>query len=193
MRIQFFIPVFILFLMACNSGENPGQRKISLYFDLEGLVKDQLVLLDSLNPVVNKKTVIDGIEESDQLKMDSISWARELEIFIQSDINKPVLQDSYAISETEEGNQKIKIFEAKNKEKLGVEYLKIYYDGDILKKVESLYKEKNTLYNSQRKMIMNFEAKADDIPILASYTVEGKQKMILKDSIYFEVRASLSY
>lgn len=70
------------------------------YFDLRGYFKAEATKLLAKVPEPILKTVIhNGVTESKRIKIDN--WPRELNLFIESDINKPAWRDSYKIQQSD--------------------------------------------------------------------------------------------
>ncbi len=179
------------FSVACNPADTVELEK-NAYFDLKGMIADQVNLLDSLRPSLQKEAIIDGRKEDHLLQPDSAGWAREMEIFLLADINKPDLRGSYKIiesNEAETGNR-VTTYLAKEKKKLGIEYVKVSRIGDELAKVEMLYTEENVLYQTFRKLEMHFEPGTKR---LFTYHIDGQQKMILKDTVSYAISGNLIY
>jgi len=174
---------------------NENIRNTQQYFDLKGLLDEQIVLLDSLHPTLNKTTRIDGDEESLSLQLDSSGWAREMEIFFDVDINEPILRDAYLRKDENLGDSlRLESYEAKAGKNAEIEYLKIFYnrDSDVPQRITAVFTEKNALYDSKRLLKLEFDQRRD-LNILSGYSIEGVQKMLLKDSIYYEIEVVNSF
>src|SRR5690606_4124234 len=75
--------------------DNPIQ--IDNYFPLKSFIEQQVELLDGAK--VSKSIAIKGKEDHVEVLMDAEAWRKELDIFIQSDINKASLASSYDTEE----------------------------------------------------------------------------------------------
>lgn len=189
--------IFLLIFGALSSCENIQTRKMSenLYFDLNGLLQNQILLLDSLRPEVKKITVIDGVKEAQETKFDSTDWLREMEIFFEVDINEPILRGAYKLEEEIIGDSiRLLSYQALDKENLEIEFLNVYYptDEERPSQISAVFTEKNALYDSKRSLQLNFDNKGG-LHLLKSYNIQGIQKMLLKDTIYYEVKVSNSF
>lgn len=176
-------------LSACGSNglkETPTNE----YYDVAGLIKNEIQLLDSLNPAVDKAVTIDGQEENSTLHFDSLGWVHELEVFTLIDINEPVLKDEYDAYESKLDSGRILIYKAKKKS-LGVENIHLTFNkANKLQKLEATYSEKNALYTSIRNLEMHFQPVGKQI-VVASYSITGEQKMILKDPVNFTIKSQV--
>lgn len=183
--------LFLLFFIGgCGEVINEKLNNKNNYFDLKGLLETQILLLDSLQPNLSKVTVIDGLEESQTLHLDSAGWAREMEIFFEADINEPILKDAYELEEKDLGDSlTLMSYEAIDKKNAEIEFLKVFYpkNEDLPSHITAVFTEKNALYDSKRSLELNFKSD-NDLHVLSGYSIEGIQKMLLKDTIYYKVR-----
>jgi len=181
-------------MSGCVGSENTPQEFTDQYYDLRGLLLDQLELLDSVNPQLVKTAEIEDKTEKEVFTPDSAGWANELDAFFQTDINKPVLRDMYLIKDTVDGNLQQRIYRHLESDAAGVRYLKVSYREKLneVRKIQALYVEKNALYESSRLLQLQFEENASELR-LKGYGVDGFQKMILKDTVYYQLQAEVNY
>lgn len=185
--------VFIT-LLACRPGEIPNDDSV-YYYDIRGLLKQQLVMLDTINPTVLKKAVFDGKEEFESFKLDSAGWVSEFELFMTIDLNKPMLYGIYRIDTlTKEDGKFVIQYQAREKYPQGLESLKIVYkeQPDMPDYIQAVYQESNPMYRTERKLSLFFKYPYG-APRLASYEILGTQKMIMKPLVSFEVESILNY
>lgn len=153
-------------------------------------------MLDSLNPSVKIKAHIKGKEEFITTHKDSSAWQASLNLFSDADINQPVLQGNYVIKDSfdNEKGLKLKLYEAKESADSSIPYLKVYYQDSIanVRRIETVFQEVNALYSTQRKMSAVFD-NADGNPRIIEFETEGRQKMLFKDSILFDLQAKIEY
>ncbi len=121
LNMKINIMLFILPLIGILSCTDPVEREADglKYYDLNGLIDQQLVWLIELNPEIRKTAVLNGIPESSSMHLDSVQWARELKIFRDADLNKSRLRQEYRIVEDlsePTSNLKIRLYKAINKE-----------------------------------------------------------------------------
>jgi len=189
---------FILFLIGILSCTNPVKKESDSlkYYDLNGLIDQQLDWLIEFNPKIQKTAVLNGIPESSSMRLDSVQWTRELKIFRDADLNKSRLRQEYRIVEDlsePTSNLKIRLYEAINKEIMEVEYLKIFYveKEEDLRKLEASVREKNSLFSSKKALYMTFEDDGNGSIKIKHFKIEGQQKMILLDTVKFSLEVTL--
>ncbi|MTI23133.1 hypothetical protein E1176_19040 [Fulvivirga sp. RKSG066] len=191
MRKAIFLFSLVLVVLGCSENSKPSKNTV-YYFDIDSLLQKQHELLLTSEAKINKHAFVDGDTSTTTYLPDSANWKDELAFFKKMNINKPVLKDVYntSVVDDTQSNLKIKQFipEGEDTDDLEVQYLKLYYLEDLngLKKIEAHYKEDNPIYKSSRYFTMYF----DDITgktALKKFVVKGGQKMILKDSVVFEV------
>ncbi len=89
-----FSPIFLVLIALWSCGEisNTETQKLP-YFDLKGFVKIEAEKLDGENVFLT--TRINGVENREEKVLTGSEWLEEFDTFIQSDINKPSLYQSY--------------------------------------------------------------------------------------------------
>jgi hypothetical protein len=191
-RITFLIVSCVFLFSSCN---NASQQYDKLYFDFDSLINVQAAALLKAHSIINKKSVINGKEDDSSFAPDSLKLANELDVFRQLDlINKPLLRNSYQIKDGEKdtrSNLLIRTFTAKSPSP--VPFVKLYYRSSPreLKKIESVFHEDNSLYDTRRNLLLEF----DDVTgttLLSGYQLSGTQKMILNDTVHFSVNVVFS-
>ena len=166
------------------------------YFDLPGLVQQQLYYLDSLNPPVVLQARIGTQTETETTRKDSAAWAETLQLFQQTNINRPVLQGAYEESDSIIPNQnlRIKTYRYKQTPSGEIPYLKVYYRDSLTNvyRIETAFQEDNVLYSTHRNMWMTFTPYQGK-PRLTAFETVGKQKMMLRDSVTYVARGEVQY
>lgn len=187
--------LFLLIVGGCQEVVNKKIQNTHQYFDLKGLLEEQIYLLDSLEPTVTKTTNIDGMAERQSLHFDSTAWAREMEIFFEVDINDPILRDAYELVKENIGDSlNLESYVSKDIKNAEIEFLKIFYppEKDIPLYITAVFSEKNALYNSKRSLKLVFE-RQQGLNILKGYSIEGVQKMLMKDTIFYKVQVENTF
>lgn len=180
---------------SCVPEKNDKAKSVKLYYDIHGLIDEQVKLLDSISPSLYKKAVINGVEEISQfVPEDSAAWSKELQIFKSADINKSILSDSYAITESSEVNVKTITYSSKYSESTLVDNLliQIAENNNKLQKFHAHLNNKNELYASSKELEMYF-INENGKHRIAGYSIAGSQKMISKDSAYYLIEAKITY
>jgi len=165
------------------------------YLNVDSLVSSQIDYLNHSKASLTKEAAIGDKTSVSTTLPDSTLWSHELDVFRQLDlINRPTYRDAYLVTDRlkdAKSNLLIKSYEAKAGSP--VPYLRLYYMETPLrlKRLEALYQETNSLYNSQRKLTMYFEGEPGK-PYLKSYSIEGDQKLMLSDSVHYTIRAEIT-
>jgi hypothetical protein len=194
---QIFLFGILLGHIGCSGG---SQVEVSMennpYYDLKGLLDEQIAMLDSLNPEVKIQALIGNEQAEEVMRKDSADWAESLALYSEADLNKPVLRDQYSVSDsTLSGDDlQLKIYQALKPEDVDIPYMKVYYENDIsrVRRIETFFREDNPLYSTQRRMTLDFENRSGDLRLL-SFSTLGKQKMIFRDSIIYQTEATIRY
>ncbi len=188
-RSSFFAFVLAGIFLACNSGSDDQSGSKSTYFDLKGFVGEQIALLTDLHPVVFRNMRIDG--QKDQYMGAEVDWARELDLFVQADLNKPSLRESYTITRPDSLTYE---YHPKPEEKPTVEYLKVVLDPVALKPalVEARIRTNNKLYDSAKNLRMECGMQGKEWRI-NSYEISGYQDLTLAEKKHFSTKTSITY
>jgi hypothetical protein len=158
----------------------------SKFVNLAQFIEEQASLLDSLNPAVEKKVLINQAYE--QQILHNVNWGRELELFLRADISKPALQASYQI---EEQDKQVRIFRPRTGENPDIQYLKISFDeqGQEIKSIEAHISQDNFLYRSEKKINLRCKQNASGQTQIETYQIKGFQKLIFNDQVPYEIQA----
>jgi len=146
--------------------DNPIQ--IAKYFPLKAFVEKQVELLDGSK--VRKSIAIKGEEDHVEVSMDAEAWRKELDIFIQSDINKASLASSY---DTEE-KPGLTVHRLKSGENSSIKEIRIAYEGDQVSMVDFISHQEEIFYASRSVGHLSIDTSSGTI---RSYEVSGSQKV----------------
>jgi len=185
------IITLLIICVSCNI-ENNTPGKIKVYYPIDSVLMAQQKLLKEVNPQLKKTARVDQNQDTVTLRLDSAGWAQEMQIFSDITINKPALRDSYLTDtvKTDTGRWIKYSAKEKQKENVEIEFLHLFFDSkDLLREVELFYKETSSLYNAKREMQLQFS----DNQRISGYRVNGYQKIVLKDTIQYQINATIEY
>lgn len=195
MVLKYSALLFLITIAASCGQIDNNKNTTNNFFDINGLIDNQVNLLDSIGPFLLKEANINGIKE--HIKVDTrsdFSWEKELSIFKSTDINKPVLNDSYEIITNTDSTLRTVIYISKTPTTTQVDSLLIDFDslknGPI--KIHAFISGKNMLYQSAKTLDLTFQ-KIDKHSLISSYRIKGWQKMISKDTTTFLIEGILNF
>jgi ABC-type uncharacterized transport system auxiliary subunit len=166
--------IFCALLSACNEEVKENQTK--KYFDLKGLIERQIKTLNKQKPVVQKTILMS--ENSENQVVKTIDWAKELELFIQADLNKPAFIQSYQVDSSSTGVK----YTLKETENLPVKYLNITKVGADEMNIEALVNNENYLYETERHLKLSLKNNQ-----VTDYQISGFQKIVFGDKKNFKI------
>jgi hypothetical protein len=179
-----------LFTLACSSERT---KPIGLY-DIDSLVEEQTKYLHSHRAVLTKTAQLNESEKISSLTPKTIQeWENELAIFSELNaINKPTNKGAYKIENYPDTRSNLMIKSFSTTEELPVRFLKLYYQRSVdrIYKLEAQYNETNSLFSSGRFLAMEFDEHSGQ-SILTSYEIKGGQKMVMDDSVQYEVKVAV--
>ncbi|WBL42815.1 hypothetical protein PBT90_19000 [Algoriphagus halophytocola] len=152
------------------------------YFDLKGFLEIQIDALDGTE--VRKLSKIQDQEETVNVSYDREDWEEEFEVFTQADINNPSSVDSYQTSESASSLS----HELKPKAKSKVKYIKVYFAGDKVERIELRIAEDNLFYASETlgELVMNTSTNLID-----HYSIETTQKIWFLDPNNMSIKGDI--
>jgi len=183
----------MLTIWSCSQIHDNRVEKPHNYYDINGLVDEQVKLLESVSPVLLKTAIIDSLEERNEFTPLDSSWSKELEIFKAADINKPTLVGSYSILEQTDSGVKTITYLSKYPAKTIVDSLWIQLDIESKKplKIHAFLGHNNALFDSEKTLDMVFKNELEGY-MISSYKIRGWQKMISKDSSTYFIKGEIS-
>ncbi len=174
MKKVIILLTFFALLSACN--EDVKDNQTNKYFDLKGLIEKQIKTLNTQKPMVQKSIAMADSLENQSVK--TVDWTRELELFIQADLNKPAFTQSYRVDSSSMGVK----YSLKEKEKLPVKYLSISRLGEDGISIEALINTNNYLYETER--LLKLSIKDNE---LTDYQIDGFQKIVFGNKKVFKI------
>lgn len=175
----------LFFFTSCIKPVEEGAVELSQpYFDVKGLVEAQLSLLTKEKATLKKTANIEGEEEKG--KPEDLNWKKELKLFEQLDINKPVLLRSYSIDSLRGEGQLSISYKALDPDLKVREMNVVLNENGEAEEVKGMVQEENTVYLARRYMTLKLENGK-----IQSYKLEGFQKITTQDTMRYELKADV--
>jgi hypothetical protein len=169
MKYLNYLSLLFLFIVSCTESNKSVQESDVIYFPLKDYIEVLALKLDG--SVLVKEVNFNGKKESFIDTLNTENWLKELDFFIQADINRPSLAAAY---ETQK-NERAIIHELKEREKGRVKRIVVNYRGGEIKDITFISKSSNLFYTTETKGIIynqSLNGKFD------SYMVETSQKVV---------------
>lgn len=181
----------------CTSCDRNGSNELTVFYDFDSLIDQQIIHLTRMEPLLLKEAEMDGRHERIEIdRPDSSTWAKELDIFRQLDLNAKRLNEGrYEILDgRKDPASNLRVCEYRAKINIPLSLVRIYYEGrpHRIRKVDGKFKESNGLYSNEQFFSLEL-ADISNKTMLTGYSIMGSQKMILGDSVRFKIRGELSY
>ncbi|MBD1394546.1 hypothetical protein [Mucilaginibacter glaciei] len=135
-------------LLCCGYACKPAIKETGAqvkFFDIKEYFQHETTRLTKPNHEVNKSVDHNGDKESKKVKISN--WARELNLFTESDINKPAWSKSYTVDSTATNIT----YKAKYPE-LKTRYITICRENGKVTAIEIENDTQNILYNTTEKL-----------------------------------------
>jgi hypothetical protein len=134
----------IIALSSCKPEVKETKNTLQ-YFDIKGYFRADSARLSAKHGSIIKTVTHNGVTQTKKVKIDN--WGRELELFINSDINKPAWRASYSVSTGKD----IVVYEAKVPG-LKTRRILIGRNGGRIKWILIFNHTKNLLYENVEKL-----------------------------------------
>lgn len=170
-----------LLLVGCYS-KSRVETQHKIYPDVEGTIKKAL---SNRNTGYSKTATIKGKTETQQ--PDTLHRTREADLLTVVDINKPAWQGLFTVDSTTHATGSKSYTYTTNKDKIKVKKLTTHFDAQgRLSNIVATTHDKNLLFDSHR--IVNITlAYNPEGPFMKNYFVKGYQKVLLKDTTYYQI------
>lgn len=157
------------------------------YYDLKGFIESQISVLNKVRPEVIKTMSVSGKNETRTSR--EMDWKKELELFVQADINKPAYSKSYSITKPDSLTV---LYTLSSGESLPVRFLKIEMDkiSGMPVLIQAQLRSENKLYQSEKNIEMHGSVQGGQWH-LNTYAIKGYQKLATMDKKAFEISAKV--
>lgn len=176
----------MLTLSSCDTTEQTTSGP-KVYFDLKGFIEGQIEVMSQEKPTITKIMTVG--EQQEKRSTSEVDWKKELELFIQADLNKNAYQLSYATNRPDSLTYE---YVLKTEEDLPVRQLKIVLDEATGKPafVEARILSENKLYESEKNLQLQSGMRNGTWRVI-SYRIQGFQELAIGDRKPFDVRVEI--
>ena len=171
-----------LLLAGCGeAGPAAPPARRPLYFDVRGLLAQQVAQLAHRHAAVTKHVRLRA-EAPETVRVPTVKWADELQIFFQADINKAALRGAYTVdSVTLPGGALRRTYTRQpGQPNAPVARLVVVQQGAEPQEIAATITQKNALFSAQKQLRMQLRHGQ-----LRRYEVVGTQKLVLFDTLRY--------
>lgn len=181
--MKYSLIILIVLFVSCIEPDAIDTQEKGFY-NLDSLVTGQLFLLSDQNKSVRKTVQIDGKQELQEFKFDSVSWSEELTIIRDLDLNFARYRGAYNTLDTEDSLTYL----LKEGHAIPVKSVQYKFEEGSLKKIKGVYDDRKAelIYTAYREIELYFKE-----GLLSKYVISGYQEMIFKDQIPFMVTGEI--
>lgn len=172
-------------LAACGDVSGPAAPASAprpLYFDVKGLLNEQIAGLQRRNPATTKRVQLrDGATET--VRVPQVKWADELQVFYQADINKAALRGAYAVDSAAlpGGGYRLTYTRQPGQKNAPVARLQVQRDAaGTPQTVAATIRQHNVLFSTEKLLRLDLRQGQ-----LTGYEVRGAQKLVLFDTLRY--------
>ncbi len=185
--------LFVTIVVLCSSCAPATEEKVTrtnVYYDLIGLLNNQVDYLASQNAVLEKKVGAGDESEILEITPDDKGWKEELKLFFNADINKLGLTDAYDVEQLSRIDGGRKLINAARSENQPIRLIEYNFSEKMLESLRILVEEKNEVYTFKKEMRMTF-TQINDQTVLSQYSIVGTQAMVMKSDLDFSLNGKI--
>ena len=152
-----------------------------LYFDVKGLVTQQVAQLAQRKAAVTKRVSLRD-EATETVRVPAVKWADELQVFFQADINKAALRGAYAVDSVAlpGGLLRRTYTRLPGQPNAPVARLMVVQQGAVAQEIAATIVQRNALFSTNKQL--RFQLQNGQ---LRNYEVVGTQKLVLFDTLRY--------
>lgn len=174
--------VSVSLLVSCgDAGPAAPAARRPLYFDVKGLLTQQVAQLAQRHAAVTKQVSLRG-NTPEIVRVPTVKWAEELQVFFQADINKAALRGAYAVDSVAlpDGLLRRTYTRRPGQSNAAVARLTVVQRGAVAQEVAATIIQNNPLFSAQKQLRFQLENGK-----LRHYEVVGTQKLVLFDTLRY--------
>lgn len=164
----------------------PAPRR-PLYFDVKGLLTQQVANLEQRHAAVTKHVRLRA-ETPETVRVPTVKWADELQIFFQADINKAALRGAYAVDSVAlpGGMLRRTYTRQPGQPNAPVARLTVVQQGAVPQEITATIEQDNALFSASKQLRMQLQNGQ-----LRHYEVLGTQKLVLFDTLRYSAAGQI--
>ncbi|MGI4887267.1 MAG: hypothetical protein ACRYFR_20105 [Janthinobacterium lividum] len=172
-----------LLLAGCGGPDAgpPAPAAGRLYFDVKGLLDQQIKQLDQARTATLKRVSVRG-SAPETVRVPAVKWADELQLFFQADINKAALRGVYAVDSARlpDGRLRRTYTRRPGHDIAPVSRLSVLSAGAAPEEITADVDQKNALFSARKHLRLDLRQ-----GLLTAYAVQGTQKLVLFDTLRY--------
>lgn len=171
-----------LALAGCgDAGPVAPTARRPLYFDVKGLLTKQVEQLEQRHAAVTKRVSLRG-DATETVRVATVKWADELQLFFQADINKAALRGAYVVDSVAlpGGLLRRTYTRLPGQPNAPVSRLTVVQKGAVPQELAATIVQDNPLFSARKQLRVQLQNGQ-----LRSYEVTGTQKLVLFDTLRY--------
>lgn len=177
--MYYFLIIITLFFTACQTPTTPQKiAQTPSYYDLNGFFEKEIKTLEQQKVKLQKKIQQNGVVEEHLIDVNN--WAEELQVFKESDLNKPSWKHKYSLDSTLIEDSLVLLHYKALDETLNIQVLDIKLENNMVHSILIIKKTSSQIYESQQYLTY--------IP-QKSYSIKNSQDVVLIDKNEYHIEA----
>ncbi len=147
--LKIFI-LYIIIITGCAPSPEAVQPAFS-FFSLQDYFQNEITSLEEKQPQVSKEVILN--QEVEKLQVSDLNWEQELSFFLESDINKRALMESYKV-DTIRHDKSLEVHYKATEDKLAVQTIDLSFppNSNAPSSIKIHRRSNNMFYESDMKL-----------------------------------------
>ena len=172
---------------------NLPDRDSTTVFNISELLDGQIKKLSQSKYGLMKTVSIDGVEEKIEIPGNEVNWEEALKSFYELDISSPRLSLMYDFREYDSASVHIRQYQRNRGEKNKVVLLRIEKYPNRSLRISASESSSNPISHSRSYTTIRFAQDDDQELLIRQFQLEGYQKIISRDTVYYSIVGIVNY
>ena len=165
-----FLALFLMSACSTESPQNASEERPQVFFDLQSYFNGEIERLNEQKSTVQKNITLQGKQET--IAKAKVDFKKELQIFLNSDINKLAWQDKYQVDSTIKNGQLTSLRYSAIDTTLRTKLLEINYQNGAVQQIQVVNSGKSIVAETHQSL--SYEPQK-------GYSIDNEQKTLFSD------------
>lgn len=188
----FLFSVLVVFAVACAPKPKEGKLLAGEYFALDQVIETEIKELTSAKAGLYKQVELDNKKEEMLLLPSQLKWENELALFKGINLNKPAWQGFIAAETTQVAGGEMVVYTASKKDIPFRKVTMLFNNNHTLDSLAVSVETENEITHTVRTLTAAWD-NTDANHHLKKYSINGFQKVLLKDTLFYNVKGDIRF
>lgn len=187
------IAVFaMVFAVGCAPKPKEGKMLAGEYYALDQVIETEIKGLTSAKAGLYKQVELDKKKEEMLLLPSQLKWENELALFKGINLNKPAWQGFITTETTQVAGGEMVVYTANKKDIPFRKVTMLFNNNHTLDSLAVSVETENEITHTVRTLTAAWNS-TNEVKHLKSYTIKGFQKVLLNDTLFYNVKGDVRF